>query len=226
MNEGTSSKAQFFIKNCSLAAIATGERASSLVELRDRVATVEEGCLYHHFWGGRMKPQFVHSQHHNDFASWVFHRLHDQILAEKLSVIDPTEFATLEALRLEILETIDNRLDDYEIVLWTKKEDRFHFITSSILIFDSPFILLYPEDLPQVIPMLSSGSIFYHFIDARRRTPDKSDDFSVWLKMFGNQYQILIENIQMIDPYFLSLTELKEELTKVIENYFDKKGQL
>lgn len=44
---------QFFVKNCSLAAIATGDRASSLVELRDRIATIDEECLYYHFWGGQ-----------------------------------------------------------------------------------------------------------------------------------------------------------------------------
>lgn len=213
----------FFIKNCSLAAIATGERASSLLELRDKLATVDEGCIYFHFWGGRMNPQFVHPQHHNDFASWAYYRLHDHALAEKLNIIDPTEFKTLEALRQELLETVERRLDDYEIVLWTKKEDRFHFIRSSIIVFDSSISISEPQNLSTVISQLPPSSIFYHFIDARARTPEGVDDFSVWLKIFGDQYQNLIENIQAIDPYFLSLTDLRDELTHVIKNYFTGK---
>lgn len=221
---GSNVPAQFFVKNCSLAAIATGESACSLLELRDKLSNLSESCIYYHFWGGRMNPQFVHSQHHNDFAAWAFHRLHDNILAEKLSIIDPTEFENLQALRQEVLETVENRLDDYENVHWTKREDRFHFIRSTIIVFDSAFVISQPKDLPKIIPMLPPSSIFYHFIDARGRTPDKIDDFSVWLKIFGDAYRELIEKILAIDPYFLSLTQLRDELTHVTQQFFDERG--
>jgi uncharacterized protein DUF5752 len=215
----------FYVKNCSLASIATGERANSLLELRDKLAVVDEGCIYNHFWGGKMALQFVHTQYHNDFASWVFHRLHDLILAEKLSIIDPTEFPNLEALRQEVLETIERRLDDYEIVLWTKKEDRFHFIKSSIFVLETSLIITRPEELPKMMAALPPSSIYYHFIDARARTEEKIDDFSVWLKMFGSKYNELIENIQTIDPYFLSLTQLRDELIRTVQNHFSLRGE-
>jgi hypothetical protein len=181
---------------------------------------VDERSIYYHFWGGRLQRHFVYAQHHNDFADWVYHRLHDYVLAEKLAIIDPTEFEHLEDLRQEILETIELSLDDYEIVLWTKKGDRFHFIRSSIFVFESSLIISQPEDLPKILPSLSPSSIFYHFIDARARTTEKIDDFSEWLKMYGEKYKALIENIQLIDPYFLSLTQLKEELIQAMQNYF------
>lgn len=168
-----------------------------------------------------MHPQFVHPQYHNDFASWVYYRLHDHVLAEQLSIIDPTEFADLEGLRQELLEIIEEELDSYEIVLWTKKEDRFHFLYSNIIVFDSSLIIAKPEDLAEGIKKLPPSSIFYHFIDARTRTPEKIDDFSLWLKTFGDQYSKLIENIQGVDPYFLSLTELKDELGHAIQRSFD-----
>ena len=138
----------FFVKNCSLAAIATGEQANSLLELRDKIATVDEGSIYYHFWGGRMNPKFVQIQYHNDFASWVYYRLHDHILAERLSIIDPTEFENLEALRQEVLETIETRLDDYEIILWTKKK------IASILSALSSSLLkaLIPSRIPTICP--------------------------------------------------------------------------
>lgn len=211
----------FLIKNCSLAAIATGERANSLIELRDKLAIVDEGSIYYHFWGSRMNPIFTHPQHHNDFASWIFHRLHDHILAERLSIIDPTEYDSLEALRQDVVETIDSRLDEYESVIWTKKEDRFHFIRSTIIVFESSVTLSKPEELIKTIPILTPSSIFYHFIDARARTPQTVDDFSVWLQTFGSQHDALIEEIQSLDPYFLSLTQLRDELAAIVKNYFE-----
>lgn len=224
MEISTSSARQFFVKNCALATVATGIRASSLIELRDKLTTIDESSIYHHFWGERMNPQFVHTQHHNDFAAWVFHRLHDHILAERMSIIDPTEFENLEALRQEIIETIDKRLDDYESALWIKKSDGFHFIRSTIIVFESELSISRPEELPKILPQLPPGSIFYHFIDARIRTPEKVDDFSIWLKMFDGQYEALVERIQSIDPYFLSLTELREELTSTFQQFFNSRG--
>lgn len=224
MEASTTNEHKFFIKNCSLAAIATGEQASSLLELRDKLAIVNEGCIYYHFWGGRMNPQFISPRYHNDFSNWAFHRLHDNILAEKLNIIDPTEFNDLEALRQEVLETIERRLDDYETILWTKKEDRFHFIRSLIIVFDSNSTIACPEDLASAIEKLPPSSIYNHFIDARTHTSEKVDDFSGWLKMFGGQYQPLIERIQSIDPYFLSLTQLRDVLVKIIQSYFTEQG--
>lgn len=199
-----------------------GVQASSLLELRDKLATVDEGCIYHHFWGGRMNPQFVHPQNHNDFASWVFHHLHDLVLAEKLSIIDPTEFDHLEDLRQELLETIDRRIDDYDAVFWTKKAERFHFINSTIVVFKSSMRIERPEDLAQALSRFPLSSIFYHFIDARSRTQEKTNDFSIWLNMFGDRYQTLSEEIQEIDPYFLSLPQLREELIQVTLHDFKK----
>lgn len=220
MNNSKTSRQSFFVKNCSLASIATGVSARSLLELRDKLATVDESCIYYHFWGGRLHRHLSHAQHHNDFSDWAYNRLHDHVLAEKLAIIDPTEFERLEDLRQEVLETIENRLDDYEIVLWTKKEDQFHFIRSTLFVFESSLIISKPEELPKTLPLLSPSSIFYHFIDARARTAEKIDDFSVWLKMYGNTYNMLIEKIQVIDPYFISLTQLKDELLQVVQTFF------
>lgn len=223
MNNSTSTLKPFYIKTCSLAAIATGDKASSLVELRDKLMVVDEGCIYYHFWAGHMNPQAMSSQYHNDFASWAHLRLHDQVLAEKLSVIDPTSFNSLEELRQEVLETIESRLDDYEIVFWTKKEDKFNFIRATIIVFESAFTIPHPEYLHDILSIVPPSSIFYHFIDAKGRTSNKEDDFSVWLRTFGDQYNELIKKIQAIDSYFLSLTQLRDELIFVTKDYFNRK---
>lgn len=81
-----------------------------------------------------------------------------------------------------------------------------------------------PEVLQEIIPLLGLSSLFYHFIDARTRTAQKKDDFSVWLNNYGDSYKPLIDAIQSIDPFFLSLPELKKELINVIQSYFKERG--
>lgn len=212
----------FFIKNCALAAIATGESAGSLLELHDKLLTTDIACIYFHFWGSRMHPEFVLTEYHNDFAGWVDDCLHDMYLAERLSVIDPTDYVNLEALRQQLLDTVEQRLDENELIHWTRSERLFHFIRSKIIIFETPYRIHWPEDLANSILALSPSSVFYHFIDARTRTLDGKDDFSTWLSSFGNGYVSLIEKIQSVDPFFLSLTDLRSNLVNIMDDYFKK----
>ncbi|MBA3957567.1 MAG: hypothetical protein H0X51_04120 [Parachlamydiaceae bacterium] len=207
----------FLVKTCSLASIATGAKANSLLELHDKLVSADEGCIYYHFWGRHMTPQFGHVEYHNDFARWAHDALDDHVLAERLNIIDPTEFTDLESIRQAVLETIEESLEE-EVLPWIKKEDRFHFIRSTIIVFESEIQVNNPEELALTLPKLPPSSIFYHFIDARRRTVDRTDDFSVWLKTFGSKYDQLIQQIQGIDPYFLSLTQLRDKLTELLKD--------
>jgi len=209
----------FAVKDCALIAIATGERAHNLRELRDRLETTHPGCIYYHFWGGLLRPGFDDPEYQNDFAVWAYHGLHDRFLAERLSLIDPTEFADMEELRRELIEIIEERLDENELVPWASAHQLFHFIRSQIVVFDTGNRISEPEELKGQIPQIGVGSIFYHFVDARRRTANRSDDFSEWLKGFGNSYNRLLEQIAALDPYFKSLTELRSQLGQILEEY-------
>lgn len=217
-----SSRDPFCVRSCALSILATGEKAGTLMELRDKLFATHLGCVYYHFWGAHLHSQFIYPEYHNDFAAWAHRSLHDDILAERLSVIDPTGYENLESLRLDLIEVVEHRLEEKEIVPWTTKENQFHFIRSKIVVFNTPHSITLPEELVSIIPTLSTSSIFYHFIDARRRTPQQGDDFSTWLASFGTGYDELIHHIKDIDPYYLSLMELKSELSKIVTTYFKK----
>ena len=210
----------FFIKDCALIAIATGKRAYNLRDLRDNLRNIHPGSIYYHFWGGLLRPRFDDPEYNNDFAAWVSHSLHDKKLAECLSIIDPKEFSTTEDLKQELIEVIEERMDEIEFLAWAKREERFDFIRSQIIIFDTQKKIFKPQEFARFLPGMSVGSIFYHFIDARFRAPDATDDFQSWLKGFGNIYVDLRQQIKEIDPYFSTLTELRSELANLFQEYF------
>ena len=62
--------------------------------------------------------------------------------------------------------------------------------------------------------------IFFHFIDARRRNPERLDDFSRWLGTFGEEHAELRSRLAAVDYYFVSLIALRLELTELIQNHF------
>ena len=73
----------FVVRDCALAAIATGVTAETLRELRLTVRTIHPGSIYYHFWGGLLRPRFDDPEYHNDFAIWARTDLGDRILAER-----------------------------------------------------------------------------------------------------------------------------------------------
>lgn len=210
----------FLIRDCALAALATGRRAQNLRELRDQLRDVDADSIYYHFWAGLLRPHFDDPEYNNDFASWARHALHDENLAERLGIIDPSAYPDMEALRAELLEVIEEQLDRSEAPGWSRREDQFHFVRAQVVVFDTGRRVARPEEFAGVLPTLSVGSIYYHAIDARRREPQLIDDFRAWLRGHGEAYAELDARLAAVDPYFTSLVELRERLTAVFTTWF------
>lgn len=210
----------FRIRDCALIPLATGQKAQNLKELRNLLREADAGCIYYAFWGGLLKPGFENPEYANDFAAWAHAALHDDVLAERLGVIDPTEVNDLESLRRELVDVIEEHLDAIEVIAWTRRDQQFNFITSQIVVFDTQRELTEPQELAATVREMSSSSIFYHFIDARRRTEGSKDDFRAWLDGFGEHYRDLQEQLAEVDPWFSTLVELRQQLASLFEGYF------
>jgi hypothetical protein len=167
-----------------------------------------------------LRPRFDEPEYNNDFAEWAHYALQDNTLAERLSVIDPDRFVNLESLRQKLIEVLEQRLDEIETVAWAKPDMQFHFLRSQMVVFDTHGKIEEPEELVEAMPKMSVGSIFYHFIDARRRSPEMMDDFRTWLRSRGDDE--LCSQVAAVDPYFGSLVELREQLTDLFAKYFSR----
>ncbi len=210
----------FAIKDCALTAIATGRRAQNLRELRHILQEIHPGSIYYHFWGGLLRPRYYDREYKNDFANWAATSLHHQTLAERLSVIDPNDYADIERLREELLDTIDDVLDATEQVPWAVADEQFHFMRSQIVVFSTHHLVAEPEQLKEVVPAMTISSVFYHFIDARSRTDAHVDDFRAWLGGMSPRYDDLCERLAQVDPYFESLPRLRDQLSELLNAYF------
>ena len=206
----------FVLKDCALLSIATGRRAQNLQELRDHLSSVETGSVYFHFWGRLLRPRFDDPEYNNDFAAWVAHGLRELGLAERLAVVDPAAFSDLEGLRSEVLNVIDEHLDQTEYPAATRRQDQFHFRRAQTIVFDTGRRLAQPSELAAAVSKLSLGSIYYHFVDARRRPPQRVDDFRSGLAGFGDLHSETVRKLEAVDPYFMSLAELRTELANVL----------
>ena len=212
----------FVVRDCALVAISTGRRAQNLKELRNHTLDIHQDSIYYHFWGGLLQPRFDDPQFNNDFANWSHYRLHDNILAERLAVIDPTDFDDLEDLRREVVEVLDQRIDEVDRPAWVSIDRQFHFIRFKIVVFDTGWRIENPEDLPDLVARMSVGSIFYHVIDCRCRYPKRADDFRAWLEGLGDRFEPVCSRLAAIDPNFITLVELRRRLATALRKGFEE----
>nr|MBA3284226.1 hypothetical protein [Nitrosopumilus sp.] len=161
----------------------------------------------------------------NDFSNWAHYHLYDDNLAECLALIDPSDYEDLEIMRLDMLDIVEDRIDENSRSSWLFAAEPFHFVKSNIVIFDSPYIMHQPRDLVKILPAISRSSIFYHFVDARRRESTRLDDFSKWIINFNHNHNFheLVERFKNIDPYFISMENLQVRLSMEVTEYFINK---
>ena len=200
-------------KDCALITRMGGvSTAVNLRELRERAAVCPVECLFHHFCETQIRAGFDDPEFRNDFAVWSARQLRDRILAERLGVVNPYIFDALEQLREVLVEILDERLYEVGYQAYAPVGAEFRFMRAVTVVFNSGITLERPEDLLSRLPEFSESSIYYHFIEARRRTPHRLDDFSAWLAGFGAGTENLIGKLATVNFYYLTLPELKETL--------------
>lgn len=207
----------FRFRSCELVTLSTGLSARSLSELAAGIRTAPAGSLHYHFWGRLVKPQFGEFEYGNDFASWVETSLHDRALAEELSVINPSDYSNLEELREDVLYLIEYRLDQEDFLNWWRAERPFFFTRAQMLVFDTGQTASNVTELAHGLKWVERSGIFYHFIDARRRTEDHADDLCCWLRQFGEETEKLRRDLANLDPYLLSLEQLRGNILEILE---------
>lgn len=215
----------FQIKDCALIVeISDILPALNLREMRERISRCPPESLYHHFCETVIRPSFDDPEYHNDFALWAARDLHDYILAERLEIIHPYAFTDIEVLRGELMDILGDRLSETYYVPWALNNRAFYFHSATTVVFNTRQVIKKPEKLCDAVKKMTTGSLYYHFWEARRRTPERIDDFSVWLKDWNNRGQPFIEAFANIDFYYMSLKELQGILCQTMEEVARREG--
>ncbi len=208
----------FGVKDCTIIRRMGGvDSAFNLRELRERLRNCPIECLYYHFCETLITPTFDDPEFRNDFALWAAQKMRDLALAERLGILNPYSFDDFEDMRERIIEIIDERLSDMQYIPSVVRGDEFMFMQAATVVFDTGIELYTPQDLIKRLPEMSTSSIYYHFLEARRRTTDRVDDFTFWMQFQENKPEEIIQALAQVDFYFLSLPELKQALIDSLE---------
>lgn len=209
----------FTVKDCTLITRMAGiGTAMNLRELQERVSIAPIECLFHHFCETVLRPTFDDPEYHNDFAVWAARHLRDRVLAERLAILNPYKESDFEELRRQLIDIFEERLAEVPYIPWVPRGHDFQFMRAVTVVFSTGVELHSAEDFVKQLPQMSLSSIYYHFVEARRRRDDGRDDFSGWLADHNGSAQALIEALGNVDFYFFSLTELKRILIEAVSS--------
>lgn len=205
--------APFRIRDCAITIVSLGHVAYNLRELRNHIASVPAASIAHHFYDALLRPSFDDREFRNDFAAWVRRQLRDEGLAEILGVLDPLdEGQTIEEVRDRLLEILDDRLAEMTDLPQVGPGRAFRFLRSQFVVFDTALEVAIPGELGARVRAATTGSVFYHFIDARWRSEDRKDDYTAWLEGWGDSTAALRTRLAQIDFQLWSLPELRDRI--------------
>ena len=193
-----------------------GRRARDEQELLELLEEVPIDCIYHHTAARFLRFEVLDATFPNDFAMWATREVRDQVLGERLGVIDPFDFANLEMLRQELVSTLDDHLSRISVVPRVIHGEPFHFMRSRLIEIPSGFEAHDLETFADALGRVDASSIYYHTVEARLRKGVSEGDFARWL---GDQLheKTLTAKIARLSPFSSSLEAMRTQLLGLVQ---------
>jgi hypothetical protein len=198
--------------------VLTGRKASNLEELLCHLKQVSGSCIFYHTHVSYLAKHFEKPRFHNEFANWTSHALQEEGLAERLAAIDLLTIGSVRDLREAIIATIEKHLDaDRKTRRECPPGDEFHFCEAKSFIVPIGQVAHTIPEFFQIIEQVTNACLHFHFFEARLRLEHPTNDFSQWLGDLGESG--LARKIDRLNPYDMTLDELKHEIVRAGRRY-------
>jgi hypothetical protein len=197
----------------------TGRKARNLDDLLKHLKEVADSSIFYHTHQQYLAHHFERPLFHNDFAIWVSQALLEERLAEKLTSIDLLAFSTIRQLREAIVQRVEEFVHESRGRLRDcPPGQEFYFCESQGFIMPTGAVAATVPEFFEALRMASNVSIYFHFFEARLRLERPVNDFSQWLQARGEAE--LAASIDRINPYEMSLDELKCQIIRIGEKAY------
>ena len=193
-----------------------GLRAENERRLADLIEEVPLDSIYYHTHAFFLRHKFVAGAYPNDFATWSAIQVRDRVLGERLAMVDPREFATLQALREELVSVIDDHLRDLQIVPGVIYGEAFDFIQSRIVEIPTGTQVRTLQEFRDALLEVDVSAIYFHLVEARLRLGRGQNDFAAWLDR-GLGLPELAARVRAVDPYAGSLEQTRARLIQLCD---------
>jgi hypothetical protein len=192
-----------------------GRKARDEQELLELLEEVPIDCIYHHTAVRFLRFEVVDAMFPNDFAMWAAREVRDQVLGERLGIIDPFDFPNLEALRQELVTTLDDHLSRINVVPRVIHGEPFHFMRSRLIEIPSGHEARDIPSFEHALAGVDVSSIYYHTVEARLRKGVVEGDFAKWLADQPGGAAVAAK-VARLSPFSSSLEAMRNQLLNLV----------
>lgn len=194
---------------------ATGRRARNLSELLEGIRESDGSVIFHHTYGSLLRYHFMVPAPVSDFAFWVEHMVHDELMAEKLSGIDTINYATINDIRQAHIKLLEEHLVNNGRGKDTKLEDAFYFVRGNSYILPTLHVAQDLASFMDCINRVSNNSLYFHLFESRLRLEQETNDFSFWLGE-NLEEEELAQFMARQDPYVQTLDNIRASILEAL----------
>lgn len=191
----------------------TGRKAKSLRELAQHLQEVSGASIFYHTHHQYLSHHFERPRFHNDFALWTSRALLEYALAERLAAIDLFAFSSVRELREALLEIVETGMAPRAGERFSPPGDEFHFCESQSFIMPTGLVAHSAPEFFDLLPRVTNISLYFHLMEARLRLGRNTNDFSLWFDSIGEPG--IAAAIDAINPYIVTMDQLKQKLTQI-----------
>jgi uncharacterized protein DUF5752 len=189
-------------------------------ELMRRVGEVPAGSIFFHTFGYFLRHRAFTTAYGNDFARWAALEIGDQALAERLAVVDPFAFSTLEALREHLVTILQDHLRGREAERRLEFDRAFHFQQSDVVEVPLGVTAQTLGEFRTGLAIVDESAIYLHTVETRARERH-AEAFGHWLRE-SLELPELAERFERIDPYLTTLERIRGRLLSLVDVALDE----
>ena len=198
--------------------VLTGRKAFNLEQLLTQLTEVSGSCIFYHTHYLYLTRHFETPRFYNEFAGWVSRALQEERLAERMAAIDLLAMTSIRELRDALAATVRKHLEgSKEAIRECPTGDDFHFCEAKSFIMPTGLVARSVSEFFQMLEQVTNACLHFHFFEARLRLERPTNDFSKWLLSLGEKR--LATKIDNLNPYTMTLDELKHEIAKLGRRY-------
>lgn len=195
-----------------------GKQAEDERSLAELLEEVPVDSVYFHTHSYFLRHRFIERIYPNDFAEWIANQVRDHVLAERLSVVDPYDFTSLEMLREELISIIDDHLSGMSTVPRAQFGSPFYFNRSRILQVPTGLEVRTLPEFRDAISEVDVSALYFHVFEAHLRLQREENDFSSWIRE-SLKLPALANRMKALNPYVGSLERLRSSLLNMCDDY-------
>lgn len=189
------------------------------VDARELLAGVREAgadAIFFHTYGYFLRHRPFTTAYGNDFARWAAVELRDQVLAERLAVVDPFAFPTLDELREELVTIVEDHVRGADTIVRLPFARGFHFQQSHLVEVPLGPRARTLREFRDGLAIVDASAVYLHMVAARARRGRAVGDFGGWLRTSLGMGALAGE-IARIDAYLTTLERVRGRLLNLVD---------